>query len=290
MNKIENALNLLEDSECISAPTIAFFREVARSQLKIREHLRKEITFSLSKDEINEKLQKSLPLISFSYIPWNQSYLKYLFHEICAIMMKQEEADVEDIQRLVDAEKLEMFNLRVLIEKILTHDNSSFQTLSQKLKIRENLLVYTVLQTAKPFFEVAAEEISENIWKDRWFKHYCPVCGSCAQIARLEKENGKRILYCILCGSGWRFMRLKCPFCCNENHKKLKFIEEEIGPYRIDICEHCKWYIKTLDERKEVGRETEYIPSIEDLATMYLDIIAEKNGYVRSCFLPQQID
>jgi FdhE protein len=105
-------------------------------------------------------------------------------------------------------------------------------------------------------------------------------------MARLEKEGGCRLLYCQLCGSAWRYMRVKCPFCCSEDQKKLKFKAEEKSPYRIDLCEQCGRYIKTIDERRTGGDRGEIIPTAEDLASFYLDIVAENEGYVRSWFFP----
>jgi len=46
--------------------------------------------------------------------------------------------------------------------------------------------------------------------------------------------------------------------------------------YRVDVCEKCKRYIKTIDT-KEIGEEV--IPLIEDIGTLHLDILAQKEGY-----------
>ena len=56
------------------------------------------------------------------------------------------------------------------------------------------------------------------------------------------------------------------------------YTEKEGRAYRIDVCDKCKRYIKTIDA-KELGMEV--IPRIEDVGTMYLDILAEKQGYKR---------
>ncbi|HBR22045.1 MAG TPA: hypothetical protein DD713_05685, partial [Nitrospiraceae bacterium] len=48
--------------------------------------------------------------------------------------------------------------------------------------------------------------------------------------------------------------------------------------YRVDVCEECKKYIKTIDLRE---LKEEVTPLIEDIGTLHLDIIAEKEGYKR---------
>jgi len=299
INKIEECLNHLQGKEYISESTVNFFRDIIRVQYKIKSQLHEiDISCSLTEDEVKEKMQKGNPLISWDNIPLKETLLKELFREICEIIKRQEDSESEEIQRLIDAESSGKLELETLIKKLFFHDSVYFHSFSKNLKIGEDLLLFVAIHLARPFFEAVAERIKNKIadkvaYKvvgNPWLKNYCPVCGNGAQMAKLEKETGKRILYCLLCGSEWVFMRVKCPFCCSEKQKSLRFLEEETGPYRIDLCETCKRYIKTLDERKG-GRDKEVlIPSVEDLATMYLDILAEKEGYERSWFFPPSVD
>ncbi len=75
-------------------------------------------------------------------------------------------------------------------------------------------------------------------------------------------------------------MRLKCPFCENEDHKKLRYFCTKSGgtAIRIDVCEKCRRYVKTLDTREMAG---EVIPIIEDMGTLFLDVLAQEEGYLR---------
>jgi FdhE protein len=101
-----------------------------------------------------------------------------------------------------------------------------------------------------------------------------------AKLKNEEGVEGARFLVCSSCGYEWRFMRLKCPFCENKEHERLRYfyIEKEGRAYRVDVCEKCKRYIKTLDT-KELGEEV--IPLIEDIGTLHLDILAQNEGYTR---------
>ena len=93
------------------------------------------------------------------------------------------------------------------------------------------------------------------------------------------KSEGARFLVCSACGNEWRFNRLKCPFCENANHEKLRYFytEKEGKAYRVDVCENCKRYIKTID----TNEVDEVIPSLEDIGTLHLDILAQKEGYTK---------
>ena len=291
INNIEEGLNHLRGKEYISESTVNFFRDIIRVQYKIKGQLHEiDISYSLTDDEVKEKMQKGNPLISLDNIPLKETLLKELFQEICEIIKRQEDSESEEIQKIIDAESCGDLALNTLIQKFFYHDDVYFNSLSKNLKIGEDLLLFVAIHLARPFFEAVAEKLKDKVVDELWIKNYCPVCGSGAQIAKLEKEVGKRILYCQLCGSEWRYMRLKCPFCRNKDQKSLKFLEEEGSPYRIDLCGKCKRYIKTLDERKGGGDKRSYIPSIEDIATMYLDLVAKKEGYERSWFFPPSVD
>ena len=288
---IEAALDGLEGKESLSESTVRFFRDLIRVQSEIKSRLHDEhITFSLSEDEIKEKLRQGTPLISPEIIPFNNLYLKELFSRICEIMKRSEQGNAEALKKLLDAENSGDLPLETLTRKLLSHESTYFSTLSKKLTIGEDLLLFIALNLAKPFCEALAEKITVEIGENEWLRHYCPFCGSTAHIARLEKETGRKILSCQLCSSEWRYMRIKCPFCCNEKQKSMRFLEVEGSPYRLDFCDQCRRYIKTFDERKGGDGKGVFIPSVEDLSTMYLDILAGREGYVRSCFFPPSVD
>jgi len=286
IHKIEDSLNNLRGKEYISESTVDFFRDITRAQYKIKSQLHvNDTTFSLTEDEVKEKMQKGNPLIAWNDIPVKEPLLKDLFQEMCEIMKSHENTEKKVIKRIIDAESSGDLKLDTLTEKLFLHDSGYFLSLSKSLDISEDVLVFIALSMAKPFVETVAEKLQDKVVDDKWLRNYCPVCGSCAQISKLDREDGKRILYCLLCGSRWRYMRLKCSFCGDEQASGMKFLAEEGSPYRIDLCEKCRRYIKTFNE-KSAGSTREIIPAVEDLATMYLDILAEKEGYERSWFFP----
>jgi FdhE protein len=72
-------------------------------------------------------------------------------------------------------------------------------------------------------------------------------------------------------------MRIKCPFCGNEEQKTLAyFTVEEDERYRVEVCDNCKRYIKTVDFRKTNERAD---LEVEDIATIHLDMLANEEGY-----------
>ncbi len=53
--------------------------------------------------------------------------------------------------------------------------------------------------------------------------------------------------------------------------------------YRIDLCDNCRQYIKTIDTRKLTHDPNLYL---EDMTTLHLDILATTQGYKRPAPTP----
>ena len=90
-------------------------------------------------------------------------------------------------------------------------------------------------------------------------------------------DSGRiRLLSCGCCGTRWRYRRIGCTFCENENDHRLPVltIEGENG-LRIDCCELCGGYLKTYEGR---GNESFLL---EDWTSLHLDIVARDRGLKR---------
>jgi len=112
--------------------------------------------------------------------------------------------------------------------------------------------------------------------ENEWEKGYCPVCGSMPELSILE-ENGKRSFLCGFCGHQWQSKRVYCPFCENTDHDTLRYYEiEDEEEYRVDVCDKCHRYIKTVDMRK-LSRPV-YLP-LESISTPYIDVRFREMGY-----------
>ena len=90
------------------------------------------------------------------------------------------------------------------------------------------------------------------------------------------RDEGERFLTCSLCAHEWRSQRIYCPFCDNKDQQTLHyFFSEEERDYRVDVCDKCKRYIKTIDTRK-VKRPV--YSFVEQISTLHLDMLAQEQG------------
>jgi FdhE protein len=147
---------------------------------------------------------------------------------------------------------------------------------------------YLALEAIKPWLELCASEVQDTVREGAWSYEYCPVCGGSPIIGELSEEEGKKLLYCALCSTQWRYARLKCIFCGEADHKKLSYfsVEKDVRN-RVDVCKSCKRYIKIVDRRQV----TEPVfPDLENIATLHLDMVAQSKGYqARPVFPPSLI-
>ncbi len=144
-----------------------------------------------------------------------------------------------------------------------------------------------VRRALAPFVRACGQEAGCSFEDAADLPGCCPVCGAEPFMAELAKDDGARLLACGLCGTRWRFARLKCPFCGNDKQKELGFLEVDGGAggegelvdvkgCRVDVCEVCKRYIKTLDRRKN---EDEIDLETTEALTPGLDMAAIEKGY-----------
>lgn len=289
LKTVEEQLDNLKGKPFISENTIVFFRAIFSLQYKTKTNLADNSFPALSEGQNCQQLAAGHPLLSFQSFTADPHLLHSLFQELCSIMKKHDTTSHGDIQRLLEAKKSGVIDLAALITKLPEQDSSYFQTLAESIGVKPGTLLFCAFHCAKPFYESAAEKLmlpaeEENLWMRR----QCPLCGCAAQLSKLNKEDGKRHLYCLLCGAEWRFMRLKCAYCNCAQPAGMKFIAEENSPWRIDVCDLCRGYLKTFDEKKAGGTTGGFIPAVADVATLYLDLLAEKEGYKKLFFLPPE--
>jgi FdhE protein len=108
----------------------------------------------------------------------------------------------------------------------------------------------------------------------------CPVCNRKPGLGVLRPlgDGGQRSLVCSFCLAEWEFRRIVCPGCGEEDHAKLPvYTAEEMKHVRVEACDTCRTYIKTVDMTKSGRAE----PVVDELAAIPLDLWAQKQGYTK---------
>jgi FdhE protein len=110
----------------------------------------------------------------------------------------------------------------------------------------------------------------------------CPFCGGAPLVgcrrSSAESEGAARSLVCGLCELEWSFPRILCPSCGENSPHKLPSFAGDAHPIaRIEACETCRRYVKSLD----LTHEPRAVPEVDDLLSMSLDLWAIDQGFTR---------
>lgn len=260
---------------------LEFYRDVVIEQNSALSKI-KTSPLEINKDDANEKIMHGFPIIEKKAFILDIPSAMKLFRRICKILSKTKKAQ-HDAEKIKEAIKKREIKLPELFRKVESEDDEYITSLSERLHVNPEVISFLITNSIKPIYESYSKVLKDYVDQERWWRGYCPVCGSEPYISELKDEGGAegaRFLVCSSCGFEWRFNRLKCPFCENEDHEKLRYFytEKEGRSYRVDVCDNCKRYIKTIDT-KALG--IEFIPVLEDIGTLHLDILAQKEGYTR---------
>ncbi len=134
----------------------------------------------------------------------------------------------------------------------------------------------------QPFMAAHAAVLAEAVPLATWRQNYCPICGSTADVCRIDPDN-MRHLHCPTCDTQWEHYRLTCTTCGTDDIKKVNLLTlETLEPWRAEVCDACGGYIKTLDQRHGGLLAMPKVDLfLEDARTLQLDLLAEQEGYRR---------
>lgn len=252
-----------------------FYQKVREEQEKVKASLtiepipiKKEWKNLLAKEGFSVLEKKDFPLdieASFS-----------LFQSLYKIAQGANPYMSEQVKKIEENIGKNRINLKGLFKEGV--DEEKVEQIAKELGLDKKVFFFLIHNSIRPSIEAAVEKLLNELNTETWTKGYCPVCGSLPHLSLLKEEVGKRFLLCSYCGYQWQTDRILCPFCNNKDQESLHyFTAEGEENYRIDLCNKCHQYIKTIDLRA-IG---EIDPSLEDLATLHLNVIASQKGYKR---------
>lgn len=197
-----------------------------------------------------------------------------LFQTLCQIGEDANPHMSEQVRKIKEAIDQRKIDLGKLLEQGVKEKR--IEQVANQLGLDKKVFSFLIQNSIKPSIKAGMEQLRNELDPETWLKGYCPLCGSLPSLSLLKEEVGKRYLLCSYCGYQWRIGRLFCPFCNNQEQGSLQyFYGEGEEACRIELCDKCHQYIKTIDLRG-LGESD---PSLEDLATFHLDILASQKGY-----------
>jgi formate dehydrogenase maturation protein FdhE len=142
----------------------------------------------------------------------------------------------------------------------------------------DSLRRFTALAFLQPYVESIADK--SDVPAPAVRRPLCPFCGSkpLVGVLRPEGEGAKRSLVCSFCYTEWDYLRIACPGCAESRDDKMcVYSAARFELVRVDACETCKSYLKTVD-LTESGLA---IPEVDELAAIPLTLWADEQGYTK---------
>jgi len=135
---------------------------------------------------------------------------------------------------------------------------------------------------ARGFLQPYAEFVAERLTNHPLHTEtaVCPICnsGPVVGVLREEQLGARRSFICSLCAYEWSFPRTVCPGCGEDRNDALAvFTSENFEHVRVDACDTCKCYIKTVD----LTRNGLAVPVVDELASIPLTLWAREHGYIK---------
>jgi len=279
LERIIKRIDVIEKKRPSHKEILDFFKDIIKAQYKVKPLIKVE-SVEINEETAKHQMREGFPLIDKKEIKLDTDSATTLFKKICRAIQRKNKKIAPEIKKINQAIRKKEIDLQEIFKKLIAGDKEYLDSIGEKIELEKWLLLFLAESSINPVLEAYADRLKGYVAQESWFRGYCPVCGSQPMIAELRKDAGERFLLCSSCGFQWRFKRLACPFCGNEDHKKLRHfhIEKEGKGYRVDVCEECKKYIKTIDIRE---LREEVVPIVEDMGTLHLDIIAQNEGYKR---------
>ena len=227
-----------------------------------------------------EKVLQGVPILPRELFPIDKDQADKLvseFMDIVAATSEDLKGAVEVIRKDLDEGGLTWDGC---FTQYLKGNDAFFADYASKIRKAPRTLAFITQNALTPSLEKVAASLEDRVPKDRsWQFGHCPVCGSLPFISQLKDKEGLRHATCSFCHTNYRVPRLACPYCSERDHEKLKFFKADEEPgYRVDVCTTCSKYIKTCDFRE---LDKVCIPTLDDLDSITLDILAAQSGYQR---------
>jgi len=275
LEKLKKRIEQLKKKRPGYGEILDFYQKVREAQDKVKASLKID-PINLGKEWNHFFGKEGFSLIQKEDFPVDTEVSVKLFQNLCQIGKEANPHMAEQVKKIKKAIDDKRIDLKKLLKKEAKEER--IEQMADELGLDKKVFLFLIQSSTKPSVEAGMEQLRGELDPETWLKGYCPMCGSLPSLSLLKEEVGKRYLLCSFCGYQWRIDRLFCPFCDNKNQESLHYLfAQGEETHRIDLCEKCHRYIKTIDYRNLQESD----PVLEDLATPHLDILASQKGYKR---------
>lgn len=234
---------------------------------------------ALTAEAARAKLAAGVPLLADEQLDFEPPALRRFLAALCTWAAEQPDRASEGA-RLGRAVASGDLAAEVLLGAALAGDNAALDALAGRLAVPGDLLRSLAGILASAALMGAARDLAPLLTSNDavWDKARCPICGGAPLLAEDTGSEGRRSPRCATCGAGWRFARGRCAGCGTDDPAARHYLAAEgrEEKYRVDLCDRCHGYLKSLTAFAPTAPE---LLAIEDAALLHLEAAARERGY-----------
>jgi FdhE protein len=241
------------------------------------------LPFALPREHLIARLHEGVPMLHDQTAHVDVHFAADLFSRLVNVLQQRDDAELRSrLDVLVSAATSGALEPQRLFSEAFVQHHEHLAEIADAAGVDFELLTTIVAQAVAPLLRAYADRLLpllERIDDVRWQRGYCWVCGAWPSLGELRGVELAQYLRCAACGSHWRWQRLECPYCANDDFRSLQTLTVEGEPrFRISVCDRCKGYLK-------VGNAFDPPPAeflaLDDVASLHLDVVAIERGYQR---------
>ncbi len=232
-------------------------------------------------------LQSGRPLLVDWELPFDPQGLRALFLDLCRVVETLPQAEAGRAIRI--AVEQDMLDPCSLCIALAAGKAEAIEEAAVGLALDAGLLRLLAQNSLRPALRVWSRTLQSVADLSLWQHGNCPVCGSLPALAELRGKERARYLRCTLCAADWPYPRLQCALCGQDDYRALGLLGIKDAERRdfgllfdrvvyIQTCSVCRGYLKMIVTYSVIPAD---LLSLEDLATMALDLAATSRGFAR---------
>ncbi len=258
------------------AVMLDFYEAVFTAQEKSKGDIDLE-PIQLSPETLANRGPEGLALVTVADFRIDPAASERLLKTLCELIIAHATQIKASAAAVSDALASGSLQTQDLFTGLLHSSDRLLQDTAAAIGAESTALAFLAYHSLQPSLELCAVQLATYLDTAAvWRKGHCPVCGSRPGLAVLDAE-GRRSLYCSFCRHQWRAPRIFCANCENTRASELHyFFSEDEKDLRVDVCNRCRHYIKSIDQRA-LARPV-YLP-LEQITSLHLDMIAADKGY-----------
>ena len=240
--------------------------------------------FALPREQAAARVREGIPLLHEQPAQLDLHFAADLFSRLVNVLQERQDAElVSRLDALVTAATSGTLDPERLFGEAFVQHHDHIRELALQAGVEPDLLATLAGQAVAPLLRAYAARLLPML--DRldegmgWQRGYCPICGGWPLIGELRGVELAQYLRCAACGTGWRWPRLACAYCGNDDYQSLGTLTiEGEQRFRISVCNRCGGYLKVCNAFDPPPAE---LVPLDDAITVHLDVAAIERGYHR---------